>query len=121
MSSWNSTLAQTLPKIGMSDDVITYTLRIVRSVDSLPIKEEATRPEFLALPLTERVHELFQLCTALDLEEHLVVPVCHFDIQVFAWRRWSIIRLLARGRRRRVIVRHRKDRRVQSPGKGEKW
>lgn len=110
MSSWNRTSAQALPRIGLSDGVITYTLRIIRRVDSLPIKEEATRPKFLALPLAERVHELFQLCTALDLEEHLVVPVCHFDIQVFAWRRWSIIRLLASGRRRRVIVRHRKDR-----------
>jgi len=82
----------------------THTLWIVCRVHALPVEEEAAGLNAPALALTEGVHELLQLCGALDLEKDLVVVVGHLDVEVFG-RCWGILGLFAR-RRRSLVVGH---------------
>lgn len=63
-------------------DVRTYRLRTIRRPNSGTLKEETNRVWRLSLPLTEGIHEFLQLRSPLNLEEHLIIVVGHFDIQV---------------------------------------
>jgi hypothetical protein len=83
----------------------TYTLWVIRRVDSCTIEQEAHAARALALTLTERVHELLELSCALDLEEDLVVGVGDFDVQVLGLRLRGVL-LVAGGRVGRSGVRH---------------
>lgn len=60
----------------------TYGIRCVGRLDSLSLEEEANRVWRLALALAEREHELLELGAPLDLEEDLVVVICHLDVEV---------------------------------------
>jgi len=73
---------------------VAYGIWAIGSLDSGTIKEETDGVWRLALPLAKSIHELLQSGCALDLEEHLVVVVRDFDVQVL---RWSVsFRLLLR-------------------------
>jgi len=58
---------------------------VLRSYAST-IEEKADRVGSLALSLTKRVHELFQLGGALDFEKDLIVVVCDFDVEMLGLR-----------------------------------
>lgn len=75
---------------------MTYRIRTICGLDTTAIEEEPDRIWCLALSLTESIHELLQGCGALDFEEHLVVIVGDFDIQVLAG--WGALWLLRRSR-----------------------
>ena len=62
----------------------TYIVWSIWRIHPLSIEEEAAALRCLALPLTERIHELLQLRGSLDLEEHFVVVVCDLDVDM-AW------------------------------------
>lgn len=47
------------------------------------LEQESRRLGVFALSLAERLHEFFEFGASLDLEEHFVVSVGDFDIQVF--------------------------------------
>lgn len=57
----------------------------------------------LALALAECVHQLLELCRALDLEEDFVVVICNLDIQMFGL---FSLRRSAVGRSLLVLVGH---------------
>jgi hypothetical protein len=69
-----------------------YSLGVVGRVHSLPVKEEANTRDVLALTVAERIHELLELGSPLDLEEDLVVVIRHLDVEVF--RLAGVLRLL---------------------------
>jgi len=58
----------------------------------------------LSLTLTEGVHELRESGGAFDLEEDLVVVVCHFDVEVFGF---GLVVWVASGSGGLVTVGHR--------------
>lgn len=89
-------------KVGRREE--THQLRVVGGVDALTVEEEATALRLLALSLAEGIHELLQLCRALDLEEDFIVVIGHLDIKVFAlfWR-WLWCVAVATGRIRAVL------------------
>lgn len=62
---------------------MTHQFGIIRGIHPLPIKQEPTALQRLALALAEGIHQLLQLRCALDLEEDFVVVVRHFDVEVF--------------------------------------
>ena len=61
---------------------MTHCLRIIRGVHARAIVQEAAALNALSLTLTERIHELLELCGTLDLEEHFVVVVRDLDVEV---------------------------------------
>lgn len=75
----------------------THCVWCVGRVDSLAVEEEAHALRALALPLAEGIHELLQLCGALNLEEHLVVVVRDLDVQMLSCALWLIFWLVAGG------------------------
>lgn len=46
------------------------------------VEQEPNGRHLLSLTVTERIHQLFELCRPLDLEEHFVVVVRHLDVEV---------------------------------------
>lgn len=60
----------------------TYSVRGVLGANASSVKEEADSRGLFSLTVAERVHELLQLRRALDLEEDLVVVICHFNVQM---------------------------------------
>lgn len=78
----------------------THHLRVVCGVDSGAIEEEAHAGEGLALTLAEGVHELLELGSTLDLEEHLVVVVGDLDVQVLGLLGSFVLVASRRGRGR---------------------
>lgn len=65
----------------------TNRIRCVRGLDSRAVEEEAHGASSLALAFAEGAHQFLELGGALDLEEDLVVVVCHLDVKVFRVRR----------------------------------
>lgn len=68
-------------------------VRCVFGAHAGTIEQETDGRQLLSLALAEGVHELFQLCCALDFEEDLVVIIGDLDVEVlnrgrgggFAW------------------------------------
>ena len=71
-----------LPMVIDSIRCFTYRVRAIARVDTNAIKQEANCIGHLALTVAERIHELLELGSPLDLEEHLVVVIGDFDVQV---------------------------------------
>ena len=88
----------------------TYGIWRICWLNTHSLEQESNRGCSLALTLTERIHELLQVGSSLDLEEHLIVAICHFDVQMLRWLRW----LAASTVRRLIILRHVEERRSQS-------
>ena len=72
---------------------MTYGLRVVGGIYSSAIEQKATASNVLALTFTKGIHQLLQLCCALDLEEDFIVVVGDLDVEVF--RLLWLLRLLA--------------------------
>jgi hypothetical protein len=51
----------------------------------LSVVQEASRARILSLPVTKRLHEFLEFRAALDFEEHFVVRICNFDVEMFVW------------------------------------
>lgn len=64
-----------------------YRLGAICWLDTTSIEQEPDRSGSLALSLAEGIHQLLQLGRPLDLEEHLVVVIGDFDVQVLAGAR----------------------------------
>ena len=65
-------------------NVCTYSVRAIRRLHSAAVEQETDRVRSLALPLAERVHQFLEGCCPLDLEEHLVIVIRDFDIEMLA-------------------------------------
>lgn len=87
----------------------TYRVRSVGGLYTLALEEETDRCHVLALSLAEGVHKLLELSTTLDLEEHLVVVVCNFNVQMLCTAGIGV-RALASRAAVIVLVRHRDGR-----------
>lgn len=68
----------------------TYSLRRVVRSNSSTVEEKADGRQLLALAIAEGIHEFLQLGSALDFEEHLVVVIGNFDVQVLDGGSWSL-------------------------------
>lgn len=71
-------------------------VRGVSRLHTLTLEEETDRRHVLALALAKGVHELLKLGTALDLEEDLVVIICHLNIEVLSTSGISVRTLASR-------------------------
>lgn len=60
----------------------THCIRGIVWLDALSVEEESHTLNALALTVAESIHQLLELGRALDLEEHLIVVVRHFDVQM---------------------------------------
>lgn len=64
-------------------------IRGICRLDALALKEEPHRDQSLALAFAKGSHELLELGRSLDFEEHLVIVVCHLDVEVLGARTTS--------------------------------
>lgn len=62
--------------------LLTHRIWIICRLHTLSVEEEAHTLRGLALPIAKRIHQLLQLGSAFDLEEHLVVIIRNFDIEM---------------------------------------
>lgn len=69
------------------------------------IEQKADRRESLALTLAEGVHELGEGSGAFNFEEHLVVVVCDFNVEMLGFR-LLVLWWGATGRRLLAMVGH---------------
>lgn len=84
----------------------TYSIRRICGLDTRSIKEESDGGGSLSLPFAEGVHQLLQLCCALDLEKNFVVVIR--DLYVEVLRLLRFLRLV-RGWGPIVVRRHSED------------
>lgn len=60
-----------------------HSVRAIGRLNTTAVEEESDRVGRFALSLAEGVHQFLQSGCALDLEEHLVVVIGDFDVEMF--------------------------------------
>lgn len=65
----------------------TYLLWSIALHDLVTIEQESNRARVLALTIAESAHQLVEFGGSLDLEEHLVVAIGDFDVEVLTTSR----------------------------------
>ena len=69
--------------------IVTYRLWRIRRLDTRAIEKKTDSVGHLALPVTERIHELLERCGPLDLEKDLVIVIRDLDIEMLRLGRFD--------------------------------
>ena len=72
----------------------TYYIRGIGRLYASTIEQETNSVRLLPLTITEGVHKFLEGSGTLDLEEDLVVVVCHLDVKMLGGRLWLVVRLV---------------------------